>query len=123
MSVYLMAPHYLIETTIRLPNPEFSDAENSPYYSNIVRTMNNTIRTIIKTNEDTIIKQEYRLRRNKAHELYQFLRIYSHEEMRFINYNEQQYRGYILNDPFQMQASFVDDFTTLSLEFRGRIFG
>lgn len=122
MSIYLMAPHSLPEVTIRLPNPLFSDTSNAPYYTNIVRTMNGNVRTIIKTNSDTIIKQNFQLRRPKAQELYEFIRVYGAAEMRFIDSKDVQYFGYIINDPFSVQHDSRDDFTALTLEFRGRLF-
>lgn len=117
-----MAPHLSIETTVRLPNPQFSDTENAPYYSNTIRTMNGTIRTIIKTNNDTIIRQEFRLKRNKAHELYEFVRLYLSSEIRLLNYDNKQYYGSVLSDPFLLQMTYVEDYTTLTLDFRGRLY-
>ena len=122
MSVFLEAPYPNRLVVIRLPNPTLNNTVNSPYYTNIIKTMNGSVKTIIKTSGDLILKHNYQLRYAKAQELYEFYKEYGNEKMRMIDYNDIQYIGHIINDPFSFQRDGREDFTTLTLEFRGKKF-
>lgn len=105
MSFTLIAPVPLVETTTVLPNPKFGDSEGTTGKPNILRTVNGTRRTYIKSKGRRKLQWDFNLTRNKALELFEFYRAYNAHSIFIEDHNNRGWVGWIVNNPFEIEMS------------------
>lgn len=125
MSVRLAAPYPTLETFTFLPNPELSDI-NSPAQSiEIRRSMNNTVRTYVKTSKRETFSFTFILTRQKALELREFILSYYRSRIHFIDHNGQAWIFFLTNNPFEFNGAGTaqnfpgGEYVTITMTFEG----
>lgn len=127
MSVILQAPAPAIETTTVLPNPEFSDVENQKIEVQVRRSMDNTKRTYVKSNERRALSYSFVLTRAKALELRAFVESYYRVPLFLTNHKNELWLVHFTINPFEFNAAGRHksapggEYTTISLNFEGTI--
>lgn len=93
-------------STIVMPNPLFSDSEANTNSLNVVRSVNGKRRTYIKsTGRRRKLRWNFRLTRNKALELREYMKVNHANRLRVIDHNNRIWEGYIITNPIE----FVGD--------------
>jgi hypothetical protein len=105
MAFTFLAPLPLPETTTVLPNPNFSNSEATTAEVNILRTVNGSRRTYVKTKQRRRLQWNFTTTRNKALELFEFYRSYHAHEIFVRDQDERTFRGFIVNNPFEIEIS------------------
>lgn len=131
MTFTLVAPNPLIETTTKLPNPNFGDQEGATGELNILRTVNGRRRTYIISKDRRKLRWDFTLSRNKALELFEFYRSYNAERITIKDHNNRQWVGIITNNPFEIQMDRrglptrqnwpVGELCAVTIEFEGTL--
>ena len=128
MSVILQAPYPVIETTTTLPNPQFSDVEGRKVQVEVRRSMNNTKRTYVKSNERRALTYSFRLTRAKALELRALVTAYYRSKLLLTNHKNERWLVNFTSNPFEFTGSerAADvpggEMVTISLNFEGTVF-
>jgi len=107
MSVRISAPYPTLQTTSILPNPEFSNSENLRVELDIHRAIDGTVRTYVKKKyrQRRGLRWTFRLTRNKAIELREFLLSYHSSEFLVDDHEGRRWRAYVLNNPVDITMS------------------
>lgn len=119
MSVYLSAPWDLIQATIRLPSPQVGNLRNNQLDVAIRNSMNGTLYSYVKSSDRLKFAWDLFLTRQKALELEYFIEYYDEYEWRVTDWEENVYRMYLINDPFDFTRISKDELTTVRLELEG----
>ena len=98
----IQAPWPTIQTTIVLPNPQFSDAENLTDNVSNRRMMDGTQFTYVKTKTQRKLQWRFRLSRHKALELEAFLHAYFASQVRVTDHNDTIWVGNFIDNPFEL---------------------
>lgn len=116
-------------TTTILPNPQFSDSEGQTSEVQIVRAIDGTKRTYIKTKLGRRkLQWAFRLTRPKALELQAFYKTYFADTVTITDHNERVWVGNFMNNPFELDSasrakpniqSLRGETVTVNLEFEG----
>jgi hypothetical protein len=100
------APYPLIQTTSLLPNPQFSDQEMLLDTVTRKLAMDGTRYTYVKRrNGRRKLKWSFRLTRNKALEMREYLRVYFASKIRVTDHNARVWLGYFVNNPFEFETA------------------
>jgi hypothetical protein len=100
------APYPAIQTTSLLPNPQFSDQEGSLDTVTRKLAMDGTRYTYVKRrNGRRKMRWTFRLTRNKALEMREFLRSYFASSVRVTDHNERVWVGNFTSNPFEFEGS------------------
>lgn len=118
--VALMAPHELVETTIILPRPDFSDDENLDIKVQYDQAMDGTIYSYKQTSDRSMISQNYILTREKAEELRRFFIAYSTKNIRLYNYDETVWVVKFEDKELSITTQFNSEIKQVSLNFIGK---
>lgn len=125
MSVRLGAPYPTLETFTWLPNPELSDV-NSPAQSvEFRRSMDNTVRTYVKTSPRETFTFTFVLTRQKFLELRAFILSYYRSLIHYIDHNGKPWKLYLTNNPFEGNAAGRaadfpgEEYATITLNLEG----
>jgi len=100
----LQAPHPSLQTTTVLPNPLFGDGENLLTDMSVRRTMDGTLYTYIKTKGRRGLQWTFRLTRNKALELREFLLSYFASKIFVKDHTGRVWVGNFINNPFEFDT-------------------
>jgi hypothetical protein len=103
MTFSLVAPIPLLETTTILPNPTFGDSEASTDELNVLRAVDGTRRTYVKSKGRRRLRWDFLLTRNKAIELLEFYRAYHAHQIFIEDHNERRWIGYFINNPLEVE--------------------
>lgn len=116
-------------TTTLLPNPEFSDSESQTSEVSLVRAVDGTKRTYVKTKLGRRkLQWAVRLTRPKAMELREFFRAYYASAVIVVDHNERVWVGNFTNNPFELESDsrakpdlegLRGETITVSIEFEG----
>lgn len=123
MSTTILAPHFNPEVSITLPNPKLSNSINSNNTVKIIRSMDGTRRTYVKTNDDVTLRMEFDLSRLEAQALYELIFNYVDKKVRVITFDNTTYVCNILTNPVQLQFKNRWNSVDFLLELRGRVYG
>lgn len=115
-----MAPHELVETTIILPRPDFSDDENLDIKVQYDQAMDGTIYSYKQTSDRSMISQNYILTREKAEELRRFFIAYSTKNIRLYNYDETVWVVKFEDKELSITTQFNSEIKQVSLNFIGK---
>jgi hypothetical protein len=111
MAFTLLSPSPLIETVTVLPNPNFGDTESTAAELNILRTVDGSRRTYVKTRgsggstNSRRLRWDFRLTRTKALELLEFYRSYSSVKVAIEDHNGRTWVGNFVNNPLEVQMA------------------
>jgi hypothetical protein len=125
MSVQLRAPFPGVMTICVLPNPELGDSEANTDQVSIRRAMDGTKRTYVKSSLRTKMLLEFRLSREKAFELINFVRSYHSTQMLYVDHLARTWSGYLMNNPVELETyargvgSTASERVNVTLEFEG----
>jgi len=100
------APYPAIQTTSLLPNPQFSDQEG--VLDSVTRklAMDGTRYTYVKRRSGRRkLRWTFRLTRNKALEVREFLRSYFASQVRVTDHNGRVWIGNFTGNPFEFEGS------------------
>lgn len=100
----LQAPYPLLQTTMLLPNPQFSDQEGLTATVTRKLAMDGTRYTYVKRKDRRKLKWSFRLMRNKALELRAFLYSYFASSARIVDHNGRVWVGAFTNNPFEFDT-------------------
>lgn len=127
MSVKLIATWELPTVLVVLPNPLFGDFENSVNEVELARSMNNTVRTFIKSKDGRkILNFRFQLTRAKALEVYYFYRAHMGDQIKIEDHKGRTWRGYFAVNPIDLESArslrnnpseLGDNLTQVTLEF------
>lgn len=120
----LRAPYPSLQTTTLLPSPSFGDADNVRGTVKMVRSMNGKLSTYV-TSRDGLhkLKWSFKLSRNKALELREFINSYFEVPIQITDHNDVVWVGYLKNNPFEFSGESVafgwpgDELMSVTLEF------
>ena len=104
MTVRISAPYPLLQTTSILPSPEFSNQEGLRVELDTHRAIDGTVRTYVKKKfrQRRRLFWTFRLTRNKAIELREFLLSYHSSEFLVDDHEGRRWRAYVLNNPVEI---------------------
>lgn len=123
--VILQAPFDLIQTSVVLPNPLLDDNESLVSNLTLRRSMDNSIRTYVKTNNSRRIRYTFTLDRLKGLELEAFFDAYNGTDIRMINWKGQIWKVKLITNPLDFVQTGRygpnSDRTDINLEFEGVI--
>lgn len=104
MSVRISAPYPTPQTTTILPNPEMGNQEGLRVEVDTHRAIDGTLRTYVKKKyrQRRRLFWTFRLTRNKAIELREFLFSYHSSEFLVDDHEGRRWRGYVLNNPVEI---------------------
>lgn len=106
MSVYLTASWDLPAMQIRLPNPIFGDWDSPTNEVKIAKSMNNTLRTFIKTKDGRRkINFTFETTRAKAIETFEFYRAHLKDELKIEDHLNRTWRGEFSVNPIDLESS------------------
>jgi hypothetical protein len=117
--IVLQAPHYLIQTTTILPNPDYEDAEGLASALITKTARDGTLYTYVRSNQRRILSYEWFLTREKALELEAFLKAYYGEEMRLTNHKDEVWRVKIIDDILEFNTPMRQERQMIALQFEG----
>lgn len=92
------------QTTILLPNPEFSDGEGSTDEVSRIRSTNGTLRTYVKKKGRRKLQWSFSLSRNKAIELEFFIKSYVDFKIKVVDHNDRTWIGNIMSNPVEINT-------------------
>lgn len=119
-SVYLQAPHELIQATIRLPTPRLGDSVSPNPIVTVRNAMDGTIYSYVKSSESLVIVWEFEsLTREKAQELEEFIKVYFTEKWRIIDHDDRVYVVRLINLPVEFPTIGNGEYRKAKLEFEG----
>lgn len=125
MSLRLAAPYPTIETITYLPNPLLSDVRRAAQSVETRRSMDNTVRTYVKTSQRKVFTYNMRLTRQKSLELRAFIESYYRSQIHMTDHDDRQWIVYLTNNPFDFSASGRaegypgDEVVAITLAFEG----
>lgn len=104
MSIRISAPYPLLQTTTILPNPTLGNQEGLRVEVDTHRAIDGTLRTYVKKKyrQRRRLFWTFRLTRNKAIELREFLLSYHSSEFLVDDHEGRRWRGYVLNNPVEI---------------------
>ncbi len=105
MSLILRAPVPGIVTTTVLPNPQFNDTQARKVELQIMRSMNGTRYTYVKSNDRQALSFTFLLTRKKALELRAFLVSYYRAKVQLTDHEGAIWEGYFTNNPFEFSTA------------------
>lgn len=102
----LEAPYPGCQTTVIMPSPNWGDSIEATATLNALRSMNGTLYTYVKNKEGRKrLQWDFTISRHKAIELRSFIKVYYSSIIRIVDHNNDQWLGYLLNNPFEFSAS------------------
>ena len=119
MSVYLQAPHELIQTSIELPSPNLGDTYNPASEVVIRNAMSGKLYSYTKSNNRIEFSWDFNLAKEKAIELEEFIKVYSAENIRIIDWRERVYLVKLVNLPVDFAAIAINERQQIRLQFEG----
>jgi hypothetical protein len=106
MSVYLTAPYESPAVTTRLPNPEFGDYDAPMNEITIAKSMNNTLRTFLKSKDGRRkLNFTFNLTRGKAIELYEFYRAHIDDYIKIEDHRDRTWKGKFSVNPIDLEST------------------
>lgn len=127
MSVKLYATWDMPTVLTVLPNPQFGDFENSVNEVQIARSMNNTVRTFIKSKDGRkVLNFRFQTTRAKAIEVYEFYRAHLKDIIKIEDHKGRIWKGYFAVNPIDLESAVAlrnnpqvlgDNMTVFTLEF------
>ena len=123
------APNPTLQTTMLLPNPQFSDCENLT--STVARktAMDGTRYTYVKRKGRRKLKWVFKLSRNKSLELRAFIMSYFASAIKITDHNDRVWVGVLTNNPFEFDTTGRaapaiapmprGEFVNIEIEFEG----
>lgn len=119
-SVYLQAPHELIQATIRLPTPRLGDSVTPTPIVTVSNAMDGTIYSYVKDSQTLNIVWEFdSLSREKAQELEEFIKAYLTENWRIVDHQDRVYVVKLTNIPVDFTSIGLGEYRKVKLEFEG----
>lgn len=110
------------QTIMYLPNPTFSDSENSTAEIRRKFSMNGTRRTYVKSKDGRRkLIMRFDLTRAKGLELHAFIRAYYSTEILLTDYNDVVWLGYFTSNPFDFETPSRGEYQNIQIEFEGNI--
>lgn len=119
MTVYLQAPHELLQTSIQLPSPNLGDTLNPASEITIRNSMNGVLYSYVKSNGRIEFTWEFNLAKEKAIELEEFIKAYSSENIRVVDWRERVYLVKLVNLPISFSAMSLNERQQIRLQFEG----
>lgn len=99
------APMPAVEASIFLPNPAFGDNESLTDSVQVKRAMDGTLYSYIKTkNGRRRLQWSFRMTRNRALQLRQFILTYAASQIRVTDHNNRVWVGYFTINPFEFNT-------------------
>jgi hypothetical protein len=121
MSVYLQAPHPVIQATVMLPSPTLGDEVAPQSALTIVNAMDGTLYSYVKSNDRLKLTWEFNaLTLQKAVELKEFIDTYLEYDWRVIDSGERVYVAKLVNLPVTFSTIGNGEYRTVRLEFEGK---
>ena len=120
MSVFLQAPHPLIQTTTRLPNPNMEDTRNHEVVLTYGEAMDGTLYSYIHKSGNERLSYDFVLTREKSLELIAFIEVYAGYHMRLINHLDEVWYVWLINDPSEFSSIQVGEHNSVNLTFEGK---
>jgi hypothetical protein len=98
----LRGPYPSVQTTTLLPSPAFGDSNALKASVSMVRSMNGKLYTYVTSrDEKKKLNWTFRLSRNKALELREFINSYYAGLVQATDHNDVTWVGYLKNNPFE----------------------
>lgn len=101
--IILQAPHNLIQTTSIFPNAQLGDTLSPMGDMNLLRMMDGTTRTYIKSTDRLRLTYVLNLEREKAAELLEFYYAYNDQPVRLTNWLGEVWVVYFVEDSLDVQ--------------------
>lgn len=101
--IVLQAPHTLIQTTSIFPNAQLGDTVSPMGDMNLVRMMDGTTRTYVKSTERLRLTYVLNLEREKAAELLEFYFAYTDQPIRLTNWLGEVWVVYFVEDSLDIE--------------------
>ena len=98
------APHPMLQTTSLLPNPQFSDSEESLLVVTRKTAIDGTRFTYVKRKGRRKLKWTFKLTRNKSLELRAFIQKYFAQVIKVTDYNGRVWIGNLVGNPFEFDT-------------------
>jgi hypothetical protein len=102
MAFTFIAPYPGYQTVTTLPNPSWGDGEGALAEVAMKRAIDGTTRTYVKDKGRRKLSWSFRVTRNKAMELREFVRSYHSSAIGVTDHNGRSWRGWILNNPLEI---------------------
>lgn len=118
--ILLEAPYPAIQTATGLPNPQLSDVQSRKISLEIRRSMNNTKRTYVQTNQRQALTYVIRMSRQKSLELEEFIKAYYAADVRLTNHKGEVWLVKFTANPFEFAEAGRDN-VTITLNFEGTL--
>ena len=106
MSTYpyleLRAPYPNVITRIRLPYPDLGESESALSTMTTKRSLNGTLYTYIKTNENhQLLSFKFSMTRSKGEEFKRFLISYLSKQIYIMDHLDRAWAGYFITNPVE----------------------
>lgn len=118
MSLKLMAPLPMIQTTTILPSPQLADVDSRLHEIEIFRATNGAKRTSVKSNARRRLTYDFLLNRLKAEELKRFMQSYYQSKIRVVDHKGQVWEGYIMSNPLSFSPD-ARERVSVQVQFEG----
>ena len=105
MSFILTAPVPDVVTTSILPSPRFNDTQARRLEVDMKRSMNNTKRSYVKSNDRQTVSYTFILSRMKGLELRAFILAYNASKLRWTDHRGDVWEGYFTRNPFEFSSA------------------
>ena len=115
----LQAPFSSIQTTIRLPSPNFGDTLGLGLDMDVMNSINNNRYTYIKRKGRDKINCTIEMTKKKALELQAFINLYLMDEIRLTDYKGDVWNVKLTQNPFDYEYVKRGEITTIQLVFEG----
>ena len=132
MSIYpyleLRAPYPDVITRIRLPHVELGENESMSNSLTVKRSLNGTLYTYIKTNDDQqLLSFKFSMTRSKGEELKRFLISYLSKKVSILDHLDRTWVGYFTTNPVEFTTVKRNapgggyELVEVSLDFEGAL--
>ena len=106
MSFIVQGPYPLMQSTLVLPSPREGNQKNLAASVQVMRSMNNTVYTYVKTKRGRKVHQwDFIGSKDKGREVVQFIELYAGGLVRITDHEGNSHIGYVTVNPLELTGT------------------